>query len=375
MKLRLFEVVTDKDKIDIEVVKTMMDNKESIKDYAYILHDTDETRPHYHIAVRLRDSYDTKYIAVWFDVAENFICKVKGRWSDMLKYLIHENAPEKHQYSEENVVSNFDWKVEKNKGNDNKRKEEIINAIVDGNIREYNYTDTVSAIENDKWRRSIDNAFRYRTDKRKGVTREMDAIFITGSSGFGKTTYAKQLADEKKYSTYISSGSNDILDDYKGQDCIILDDLRPSSLGLADLLKMLDNHTSSTVKSRYKNKVLECKLIIITTVLDIDTFFKNVFAEELETSIQLKRRCGTHIRLEREYIYIKSWLNKSNVYGQEFKIPNMVTLKYKVEDMSQEEQLNKISELLGVSKDMIDYAKNNYDELKPIDNIENPFDR
>lgn len=39
---------------------------------------------------------------------------------------------------------------------------------------------------------------------------------------------------------------------------IILVDLRPSCMGLSDLLKMLDNNTSSTVKSRYKNKVLEC---------------------------------------------------------------------------------------------------------------------
>ena len=52
---------------------------------------------------------------------------------------------------------------------------------------------------------------------------------------------------------------------------LILDDLRPSCIGLSDLLKMLDNHTSSSVKSRYYNKVLECKLIIITSIF----FFLN----------------------------------------------------------------------------------------------------
>ncbi|MGM8317295.1 AAA family ATPase, partial [Clostridium perfringens] len=83
----------------------------------------------------------------------------------------------------------------------------------------------------------------------------MECYFVTGKSGTGKTTYAKQLAKEKGYSVYISSGSNDVLDSYQGQDCIILDDLRPSCMGLSDLLKMLDNNTSSTVKSRYKNKV------------------------------------------------------------------------------------------------------------------------
>ena len=56
----------------------------------------------------------------------------------------------------------------------------------------------------------------------------MNCIFITGASGTGKSTYAKQIASENKLSVYISSGSNDVLDDYQGQDCIILDDLRPS---------------------------------------------------------------------------------------------------------------------------------------------------
>ena len=81
----------------------------------------------------------------------------------------------------------------------------------------------------------------------------MEVIYIQGATGTGKTSYSKMLAEQKEYSYYISSSSNDILGDYKGQDCLILDDLRPSCMGLSDLLKMLDNHTTSTVKSRYKN--------------------------------------------------------------------------------------------------------------------------
>jgi len=377
MKLKLFEVVTDKDKIDIDAIKIMMDNKDSIRDYAYICHDKDETRPHYHIAVRMKDTCDTKNVAIWFNIGENFIGKVKGRWSDMLKYLIHENVPEKNQYLEENVISNFDWTKEKNKINGDKRKEEIVNSIVDGTIRAYNYFDVITPMENDKYKMSIRSAFDYRTDKIKGVSRKMDVIFITGKSGVGKSTYAKQIAETKNYSIFVSSGSNDILDDYKGQDCIILDDLRASALGLADLLKMLDNHTASTVKSRYKNKVLECKLMIITTTQNIDTFFKNVFADEIETSTQLKRRCETHIRMESDYIYSKMWQRLSECYSKEFKMPNVVAMKFENKDKTEAEIMSKLSELLGGLKVIVDDIKDNpgeYEQLK-ISNDYNPFNK
>ena len=38
------------------------------------------------------------------------------------------------------------------------------------------------------------------------------------------------------------------------EDVLILDDLRDSDFKFTDLLKILDNHTKSTVKSRYHNK-------------------------------------------------------------------------------------------------------------------------
>ncbi|WP_339332482.1 hypothetical protein [Paulownia witches'-broom phytoplasma] len=134
----------------------------------------------------------------------------------------------------------------------------------------------------------------------------MECVFITGKSGSGKTTLAKKIAKDKNYQTYISSGSNDILDDYRGEECIILDDLRSNCLGLSDLLKMLDNNTASSVKSRYKNKVLECKLIIITTVKSIDDFFEDIFKKD-ESIIQLKRRCKLHISLDSKYISYSIW--------------------------------------------------------------------
>lgn len=369
MKFRMCEIVQQEQYLECSFEEfkgklvNVYNNIKGLEKYILILHnkDTDEVgnnkSSHIHLYLKFSMPYDSRHIAEWFGVKENYINKVKGRWKDVASYAIHRNAPEKYQYDPVEVFSNYDWLTDVNnserKTKSNERKEEIINLIVEGVIREFNYTDFISPIEYDKYKRNIDNAFKYRLDKIKGVDRKMDVIFMTGDSGTGKTTYAKEIAKQRGFSVYVSSGSNDVLDDYKGQDCLILDDLRPSCMGLSDLLKMLDNNTTSSVKSRYKNKVLECKLIIITTTLSIDNFFSNVFMEEHETVVQLKRRCKLHIRFTKDKMYQKVWIDKIRNYGVEFEFPNPVAELYKPKEMSVDEQLRYIQDVLGATSDFI----------------------
>lgn len=372
MKVKLCEIVQQVEYMDFFKLDTVFNARKAIRDWAMIVHDKDEgVKPHVHVSIRLNDSYDTKYIAEWFGVPEQCVNKVKGRWSDMLKYLTHANAPDKHQYSDEEVVSNFNWKADRDKGGDNKLAE-ITNGIVDGNIREYNYFEHITHDEYIKYNRQIKLAYEYRADKLKGANREMECIFITGSSGTGKTTYAKDIAEGKDYSLFVSSGSNDVLDGYKGEDCIILDDLRPSSMGLSDLLKMLDNNTSSTVKSRYKNKVLECKLIIITTVLPLEEFYKGVFESEHEPIKQFKRRCKTHCVIDRDYIHIRLYDVSKGDYGKVYTIANPCKLKYAQEPMSDGEALQFLEELLGGTLELVKDERVKFEQAK-IEDDKMPF--
>lgn len=290
----------------IDSIKEILDSSDSIEKYAYILHDKDtnletgKPKPaHYHVMVKLTSprQWSTVY-KLFEEIPDQYINKIKGRWADALDYLTHHNAPEKYQYDAEDVVSNFDWEEESKLSTFNTK--EIIDKILSGEIRRYNYTEFIPGELYIKYKRQFETAFDYRADSIRGVERNMKCIYISGGSGTGKTTYAKAIAAKQNYSIFVSSGSNDPLDGYAGQDCIILDDLRPSCMGLSDLLKMLDNNTSSTIKSRYKNKMLECKLIIITTTLDIEKFFRNVFSEEPETSIQLKRRCQLMVKFPKD---------------------------------------------------------------------------
>ena len=395
MNLKLMEIVSDIDHMGEESLsKGIVSNY--VQDWLYILHDKDTyteedekrnnehkkgtlKKAHYHIYLRLKDSTNIKYIASAFNVPENFVSRVKGKWVDAMLYATHRNAPEKYQYSDEEVVSNFDFTTvrdkEEKKKSDNKYLDTIIDKIDSGEIREYNLTKYISMKDYIKFERQIKRAFEYRTQKMKGIDRDMKCIYIQGVSGAGKTTYAKRIAEDKNMSYYISSGSDDVLDDYKGEDCIILDDLRPSCMGLSDLLKMLDNNTSSSVKSRFKNKVLECRLIIITTTLPIETFFRNVFSEEVESAIQLYRRCSVLIKMDLKSMDLYSFNNTTRVYDYLYTVPNPV--EFVREEKTKEEMEAFVSDLLGGTIKGLQKIKDGIDnkniELEPIPENIDPF--
>ena len=366
ISMRSFEIVTKVEYLNVEKILDVVKNKDCIRDWAYIIHDKDvytleeelknplhiEGQPkdaHFHICVRFKDKQpqNSEYIAKWFDVPENMVGKVKTRWNNVVKYLTHINAPEKYQYLPEEVVANFDYEEEIKKIDSQDRKCEIMDLIVSGVIKEYNYMEYITHHEYDKYKSSIENAYKYRADVMKGMDRNMECMYFVGESGSGKTTYAKEFAKKKGLNAFISSGSNDVLDGYQGQEVIILDDLRPSCMGLSDLLKMLDNNTSSSVKSRYRNKVLECKYIFITTVLPVEDFYKNVFKDENEPIKQFRRRCKTHMRFTKDRIYTSFYQDTTGDYGKEFEMVNPIKEMFENQKLTEEQAMQNMQELFG----------------------------
>lgn len=341
------EVLFDMDKLS-EILKT---KSHVINNYAYIIHDKDlytkadesrnpkhkagEFKPaHIHLVLKFERSQPqkTKYICKWFNLAENFVSKINGSFEDAVLYLAHINAPDKAQYDVKNITANFDVQSVIANADSKDKLSSIVDRILSGEIREYNKTteiDTKLLVYPDSLR-VIENAFKVRAEYLQNTQseRKTTCIYICGQAGAGKTTLAKKIADTHNMDYFVSSGSNDVLDGYCQQPCLILDDIRPSALGLSDLLKLLDPHTACSIKSRYKNKYVNCSLIILTSVLKIDEFYHNVFEHEDEPINQLKRRCKFYIRMDYDFIKIREWNDFSMEYGKERVYINDILLPF-----------------------------------------------
>lgn len=366
--------------LSLDTVKRVVGEKtpKPIKEYAYIIHDRDMYTaedeasspehkagslkpPHIHLLLRFERNQPqkTQYIAKWFSIGENFVSKIRGQWEDAVVYLVHKNAEDKYQYDIEEAFGNFDVASLINSySSEDDYFNLILQRILNGEIREYNKTleiDNMLLVE-PGYARRIDLAFKTRAEylQASQTERNTTVIYITGKAGAGKTTLAKRIAREKGLDYYISSGSRDIMDGYAQQPCLICDDIRPSCLGMSDLLKMLDPHTACSVSSRYKNKYLNCELLILTSVLPIDEFYHNVFENEKEPINQLKRRCKYYITMDMTTIRIQEWDSLNMRYTKPICYLNDVLLEYQketiVDDKTTQERVEELIPFLSGKK-------------------------
>lgn len=345
LTLRQMEIVTDVDKLKVDLQATFM-KYETIKQWAYIIHDKDDTRPHYHIYLNFDYPVSVELVAKWFQVPNNFINRVKGRKTDMLKYLTHANESQKfkYQYDPNDIIANFDI------------NKEIQESEIVGNFEKYSYAEQLSFVQSIE---SIPEKTRLfgvlqktwqikcQSDCLKS-DRDLQVIFITGKSGTGKTYYAKKILEKMKLDYCISSSSNDPFQDYLGQRAIILDDLRDSAFELEDLLKLLDNNTRSSVKSRFVNKVFNGSVLVITSSVPINYWYSYYKSSKYDDLKQLYRRIGTYIKIS-DYIveiYDDGLDSNGNPIGFSKKIPNEIKFT-----SFEEKKKKKISELFVSNND------------------------
>lgn len=297
---------------DINIIKQRIESLTNLKTYAFIIHDKDIREDgelkarHFHLILTFKDTTTSQVVAKTLCVEEPYVQKIRTSTSSAELYLIHKNNPEKYQYDPKDVVANFDY-VEKYDGVEPiQNMKDIALKIEQGVIKPFNLFEYVSVDNYAKHKNYYNSCFEYRNSLKLGVNRNMKCIFITGQSGTGKTTLAKRIAAGLGYSMYISSGGNNPLDDYKGQDCIILDDLRDSNYRLSDFLKLTDNNTNSLVGCRFYNKsIAECRLLIVTSIKTIYEFYQGVINDDKEPQVQLFRRFNEYymLTLDKMYMY------------------------------------------------------------------------
>lgn len=102
------------------------------RNWAYILHDKDGGEPHYHIIAVFKNARTEDGIrAIIPDTQQTRIEVVKNGIEACYKYLTHEDNPEKHHYSKDEIQSNGKKYFEEDKAED-ETAEQIIDDILQG---------------------------------------------------------------------------------------------------------------------------------------------------------------------------------------------------------------------------------------------------
>lgn len=260
--------------------------------------------------------------------------KVKGRYAydSALAYLVHALAPEKYQYDPNTVINGTvdervytdiyaekkeDWKkraADRKAIRQQASFETVRQAVMLG---EYTREDLVGAEDEDLYmlyvrnKQALDDArsayldrqfIKYNRAIDKGEL-QLQSLFITGPAGAGKTHLGKTIAEgvcdssgrgkkgKNKWRIFQAAPSNPF-DDYDGEEVILLDDVRATSLRSAsDWLKLMDPHNNGKTSARYRNASPMPRLIIITATETPHEFFSYVkSASDNEPLDQFLRR-------------------------------------------------------------------------------------
>lgn len=365
MRTAFIRVTAENDTQQGKITYTYDDIKNIVVDWSktlkltyFMIEHYKSEKKHYHIVIRFNSP-------VLFTIIKNKFpygnIESARNINASVQYLIHKNDLSKAQYDASEIFTNAE-KLGAYLINNSPdiQLNTILEKIDKNEIKEHNMFDYIDIFLYSKYRTRIENALKYQRGKiMNNKNRNINVMFIQGDTGTGKTTFAKAFCDSLKYSYCVSSSSNDTLQDYKGEDVLILDDLRDDIFKFSDMLKILDNHTSSTMLSRYNNKIFIGSTIIITSYKPLDEWYFNVPNENRK---QLFRRIKEQYQLTKDTITIFTYDSSKGRYKF------VGTAKNTFNNFTTEKE----KEQLAISKMGLNIDTSELEQL-PID-IESPFD-
>lgn len=282
--------------------------------WAIIKHDKDIGSEHYHIGLHFCEARSLTSVAKMLQIEPNFLQLWDKRVYNLWGYLPHitsDASGEKFNYIDylddpdhfTSNISNFknivldDHKIKHNSG----QLDHLIKGILHGSISERDLlTDDLIEYYQQNYTK-VRQALALRQKSLILNPPACKTLYICGASGLGKSSLAKQLANDKYDNSYcFSSGANDPLQDYVDEKCFIIDDFRPADYDFNALLAILDpNIRTRSHKARYINKVLACEQIIITSIMPIDNVIAYYHSiNPNEDMKQLRRRIQTIFTLK-----------------------------------------------------------------------------
>lgn len=109
---RKWELVLYPDAENYNCQEVILKAQSFFESWAYVLHDCDITddgtpkKSHYHFLGKQNTTITPSGICYHLGIPENSLTNIKS-WKGAVRYLIHADSPEKHQYEIESVSSNF----------------------------------------------------------------------------------------------------------------------------------------------------------------------------------------------------------------------------------------------------------------------------
>lgn len=316
-KYRNFMAVISADKVqDISQLVALC--KPLSAQWCVIHHDKDNASDHYHIALAYDGPRTIDAVANSLKMASNFVQKWDERKNNLWSYLTHttDNArAEKYHYDDylkdkTKCVANFDIaktikSATKASNNKNAELNRVVQQLLTGELSGRDLLKPEYIFFYWENKNKLDQAISLRVQSLQFNPPDCETLLITGASGCGKTREADRLA-RSLYGESVcwASSANDPLQDYQGEACIIFDDWRPQDYDWNTMLALLDPHyRQRSHASRYYNKPLAVKYIILTTVLSIDEIIDYYDRQNDEDKKQLRRRIQTIMDKSKKICY------------------------------------------------------------------------
>ncbi|NRO31031.1 hypothetical protein IMAU30143_01245 [Lactobacillus helveticus] len=318
-------------------------------EWAYILHDKDlddkskKIRAHYHVVVRYKDAKTLSRVASIFGDKPQYFEAWHGTINNAYSYLIHETLEAKdnsgkHHYDPSEVKASFDFKarIEAIRKRVKKPSRADIKNLIDDYsnslISKEKLQDEIGIFEMAKHKNLIDHideilAYnKHQKFLKDFKDQKCTTYWLYGSAGVGKTILCRSVVENLKKDFCILGSQRDHFQSYKGENYIILNDLRPTDYQYGQLLTLLDPWENDKVApSRYHDKYLNARVIFITTPYDPVTFYNSCNIENrlIDTVDQLQRRVISMHVTEANLESIKTDIIKDIEIGDAiFKIKN-----------------------------------------------------
>ncbi len=382
--------------IPVECVHAILHDKDTREVWSEALcqYVVETKPPHIHMIIRLRRGSGAPNIylndiARALNVEPQYLEKPKAGkygYDNMLSYLIHIKNRDKYQYDPK-LVSSYvvqrddgtaetplyctiyaerraEWekgcaKVDKQRAVEN--IDTLESKILRGEVSKSQVVLTDEYYEvYSRYCRRCEDAFHVYGERRAYKTIEalqrgeykLSVLFVTGQAGSGKTRMAKELCNRliedsrSRDDTWrlCSTASTNPMDDYNGEEILLMDDVRGSAMTASDWLKLLDPYNTSPASARYRNKQPACRVIVITSTKEPIEFFsycKQIGGGDRSEALdQFMRRiqCLTRVIKADRYEDATAYIGDSkqvDSYSRQVSSTDYVQLSYSFDDGSE----------------------------------------